>query len=361
MSRRRYVAALAVAIGTTIAGTGCAIPSGTTDPYATYHSEEWSDLPAARVPAPIPPSGDSAEGDVPGTGGWTPAATTSGPLPTDLAERVTAARASAAARGADVAVSLLDRTTGDRVVADGDVLVETASVAKIFIADAVFHETTAPSDPDLELIARMLERSDDDAATALWSEHGGSALVDDVVARYGLHATAAPWDGNWWNTTTTPDDLVDYYAGLLGGAGGLTDDAATAIVSRLRAGTPTAADGYDQWFGIPDALDFEVGDVAFKQGWMCCVSGRWVHLSTAVVGPDSRYVLVVVSHETVTYESPTRETTVEDLAAGSDDAGWDSVLPDTSLDPAVDDVSAAHARETLTDVVRIMFPEGRIG
>ncbi|WP_152447826.1 hypothetical protein [Rhodococcus triatomae] len=361
MNRRRYVAALAVAVGTAIAGSGCALPTGGTDPDIGYPTEQWADIPAGRAVPPIPASGGASDEAAPGTGGWTPAATTSGPLPADLADRVTAARAAAAARGADVAVSLLDRTTGDRIVADGGVLVETASVAKVFIADAVLHESSAPSAPDLELVTRMLERSDDDAASALWFEYGGSAIVDAVVARYGLHATTAPWDDNWWNTTTTPDDLVDYYAGLLSGAGGLSGGAATEILAHLRAATPTAADGYDQWFGIPDALDFEVGDVAFKQGWMCCVAGRWVHLSTAVVGPDSRYVLVVVSHETVTYESATRATTVADLGAGSDDAGWNSILPDTSLDTAVDDASAAHARETLTEVVRIMFPEGRIG
>jgi hypothetical protein len=361
VNRRRCVAALAVAIGTTIAALGCALPTRSGDAVSvddvsvddtdSYRSEQWSDLPTRHAVPPIPVSVVPSAGQLPPIpGGWTRAVAPSGPLPSDMTDRVAAARAAAAARGADVAVSLLDRSTGDHVVADGSTAVETASVAKLFIADAVLHENPTPSADDLELIARMLERSDDAAANALWFAYGGDAIVDAVVARYGLHATTAPWDGNWWNTMTTPDDLVEYYAGLLDGTGGLSNEASETVLSHLRAATPTAADGYDQRFGIPDALVYESGNVAVKQGWMCCTAGRWVHLSTAVIGPQSRYVLVVVSHEDVDY------------GTGSD--GLNQVvaaLPDTSLDAAVEDASAAHARETITDVVRILFPEGRIG
>ena len=76
------------------------------------------------------------------------------------------------------------------------------------------HELT-PEEHDL--IGRMLERSDDDAANTLWNEYGGPEIVEDVVGRYHLTATTTPYDDNWWNTETTPADLVDYYAGLLDG------------------------------------------------------------------------------------------------------------------------------------------------
>jgi len=62
--------------------------------------------------------------------------------------------------------------------------------------------------------------------------------------------------------------------------------------------------------------------VAVKQGWFCCWSGaNQLHVSTGVIGPDRRYVMAI-----------------------------------SSLDP----VSAAAARETMTQAVKTMFPGGKI-
>ena len=113
---------------------------------------------------------------------------------------------------------------------------------------------------------------------------------------------------------------------LLSGAGGLPPEQASIILSNLAASTPTAPDGtvpggvYPQRFGIPEGLYAE--PVAVKQGWMCCWNGgNWMHLSTGVIGPDRRYVMVI-----------------------------------GSMQPA-DDVTA---RNTITQAVKTMFPGGRI-
>jgi hypothetical protein len=76
---------------------------------------------------------------------------------------------------------------------------------------------------------------------------------------------------------------------------------------------------YPQRFGIPEGLPGE--PVAVKQGWMCCVGGDWMHLSTGVVGRDRRYVVAI-----------------------------------SSMQPA----GADEARRTITQAVKTMFPEGRI-
>jgi hypothetical protein len=54
---------------------------------------------------------------------------------------------------------------------------------------------------------------------------------------------------------------------------------------------------------------------------MCCIGNDWMHLSTGVVGPDRRYIMVIGSMQ------PT---------------------------------SAANARATITQAVKTMFPAGRI-
>lgn len=307
---------LAVACLSVVALTGCATPS---DDGTTPDSHRADDLDTTQVVAPV----DLLEGR--------------------LAQ---AAAAAAAERGADVTIALLDRRNGHYEAVADTVSFATASVAKLFIADDLFYrETTAElalTDDERGLVARMLEDSDDDAANALWDEYGTSTIVDDVVSRYHLSDTAVPFDDRWWNTTTTGHDLVDYYAAVLDGRGGLDTAHRDELVGYLRRSHPTAADGYDQSFGIPAGLP-DATDVAVKQGWMCCVDNRWMHLSTGVIGPDDRYVLVLVSRE--------------DLDYGDGDGDY---YPDTSVTAAVDDVSAAHARETITDVVRTVFPERRI-
>ncbi|WP_430331969.1 serine hydrolase [Rhodococcus sp. ACT016] len=268
-----------------------------------------------------------------------------GPAPLTIEGRITQSVVDAAGRGADVTIALLDRRDGHYESFADATPFPTASVAKLFIADDLFYrESTAElalTDGEHELVARMLEYSDDDAANQLWDDYGTSDIVVDVVSRYGLADTEPPYDDHWWNTVTTGHDLVDYYSAVLDGRGGLDPEHRDEMMTYLRTSNPTAADGYDQSFGIPAGLPDE-SDVAVKQGWMCCIDDRWTHVSTGVIGPDDRYVLVLVSRE--------------DLDYGDGDAEY----PDTSLTAAVDDVSAAHARETITDVARTLFPQRRI-
>lgn len=270
-----------------------------------------------------------------------------GPEPTTLEARIGKAVSDAADRGANLTLALLDRHQNRHVAFADTEPFATASVAKLFIADdLLYRESTDEldlSDDEHALIARMLEDSDDDAANELWNEYGASELVLDVVSRYGLPTTAVPYDGNWWNTETTASDLVRYYSAVLDGTGGLDAPHRAELLGYLRNSHPIAADGYDQRFGIPDGLPDETVK-AVKQGWMCCIDDRWIHVSTGIVGDGDRYVVVLVSRE--------------DLDYGDGDANFD--YPDTSLTAAVDDVSAAHARETITDVVRTLFPQRRI-
>ncbi|MDT5322981.1 MAG: hypothetical protein QOF25_133, partial [Mycobacterium sp.] len=173
---------------------------------------------------------------------------------------------------------------------------------------------------DRQSLDVMLRSSDDNAAENFWNRGGGNAIITRVAARYGLRSTTTPYDGRWWNTMSTAGDLVRYYDMLLDGSGGLPPERASTILSNLAQSTPNGIDGYPQRFGIPDGLFAE--SVAVKQGWMCCWSGgNWMHMSTGVIGPDRRYVMVI-----------------------------------GSMQP-VDD---STARQTITQAVKTMFPGGQI-
>lgn len=248
---------------------------------------------------------------------------------TGLAEREREATSAAAAAGADITAAVLDRNTGQLVTNGNGMTIAIASVVKLFIADDLLLQEsegrTTLSPEDRKSLDVMLRSSDDSAAEVFWNRSGGSAIIDRVVDRYGLSQTRRPSNGRWFNTISTATDLIRYYDMLLSGAGGLPSEQANIILSNLAASTPTAPDGmvpggiYPQRFGIPEGMFAE--PVAVKQGWMCCVGADWMHLSTGVVGPNRRYVMVIGS-----------------MQATNDDS----------------------ARQTITDAVKTMFPEGKI-
>ncbi len=241
----------------------------------------------------------------------------------ELQARVQRATDEATASGAALSVAILDRAT-HQLVSNGDSqVIGTASVAKLFIADdLLLHESqgkTALSTVDRQALDIMLQSSDDDAAERFWDQGGGASIITEVATRYGLTSTTPPSDGRWWNTMSSMTDLIRYYEMLLDGSGGLPAEQAKIIVNDLGQSTPNGIDGYPQRFGIPEGLYAE--PVAVKQGWMCCIGSDWMHLSTGVIGPDHRYIMVV-----------------------------------QSLQPSDD----ATARDTITRAVRTMFPNGRI-
>ena len=247
-----------------------------------------------------------------------------------LADRTRQATAEATRAGADMAITVLDRNTGQLVSNGNNEAMPIASVVKLFIADDLLLQEargqTKLSGDDRKSLEAMLRSSDDSAAEVFWNRSGGSAIVSRVTGRYGLGATTTPYNGRWFNTLSTTGDLVRYYDKLMSGVGGLPRDKAEFMLANLAASTPTAPDGtvpggvYPQRFGIPEG--FYAEPVAVKQGWFCCWNGgNWVHWSTGAIGSDRRYVMALASMQ------PT------------------------------DDVTA---RNTMTQAVKTMFPGGRI-
>jgi hypothetical protein len=240
-----------------------------------------------------------------------------------LDARMRQATADAAKSGAKTSVFVLDRTTGQTVSNAGPSF-PIASVVKLFIADDLLlraskgEATLSPA--DRKSLDVMLRSSDDSAAQNFWDRSGGNAVIARVKARYGLPGTTAPYNGHWDVTTSTASDLVRYYDMLLNGSGGLPAEQANIILGDLAQSTPTGSDGYPQRFGIPEGLYAE--QVAVKQGWFCCWNGaNQLHVTTGVIGPERRYVMAV-----------------------------------GSLDPT----GAAAARTNITQVVKTMFPGGKI-
>lgn len=187
----------------------------------------------------------------------------------------------AAGGSSDVGLALLDLHTGQVVSAQGDKPFYSASLSKLVVAfDALRQQ---PSDEDRDLIRRALSASDDNAMDVLWTRFDGMGAIGRVAAEAGLTGTHAPDDpSQWGEVVITANDMVRLYEHIL--ASPERDE----IIAALSSATATAADGFDQAFGL-----LGVTGAYAKQGWMYYLpSDVYLH-SAGVV--DDRYAVAVLT------------------------------------------------------------------
>ena len=174
--------------------------------------------------------------------------------------------AAEAADGVTVSFLVLNRHTGESVIQhEVHQQFRSASLVKILIALDYF-ESRGPdaivSEEDLALLQSMLRVSDDTAASILWVRGGFEAVVQRMVTRLGLVDTEPPEDRRIWGyTAISAADVATTYRYLLQTAHPRFRD---FIMGNLRLATRCAADGRDQYFGIPRAVP---RPWAIKQGW----------------------------------------------------------------------------------------------
>jgi hypothetical protein len=140
-----------------------------------------------------------------------------------------------------------------------------ASVVKLLIAlDYLRRQGSTATIPpkDLALLQPMLRRSNDDAASVLWVRGGFTDIIHRMVALIGLTDTSAPADpGMWGYTAISASNVATIYRYLLNEA---KPEYRDFIIGNLRQAKKCAADGFDQYFGIPRAAP---KPWAVKQGW----------------------------------------------------------------------------------------------
>ncbi|ATY09067.1 hypothetical protein CU254_00100 [Amycolatopsis sp. AA4] len=200
-----------------------------------------------------------------------------------------------------VSVVVYDRATGTTPVSvDAHRRYTSASLVKLLIALDALDRGSSPG-----TVRAMLSRSDDDTASKLWVEGGETSIVRDAVAEMGLAETKPPHDpGRWGDTEITAADITRVYRYLMDRAPAPHRE---TILQALREATENGADGFRQYFGIPDALG--PGSWAVKQGWSCCNPGRILH-STGLVD-DNRYLVTVLTENprSVGYETAAGQVT----------------------------------------------------
>ena len=196
------------------------------------------------------------------------------------------ARAVEAARGVDLGLAVVDLATGAAAGHHADTPFRSASLSKLLVAVDVLTSGEVPA-ADLDRLRRALSLSDDNAMNVLWTLHDGTGAIDRVAAQAGLTATHAPADASQWgDVEMSAHDVASLYRHI---ATDLPDADRDFIVSALSAASPTAADGFDQAYGL-----LAPGTDAYaKQGWMWYPPADF-HLHSAGVVAD-RYAVAALS------------------------------------------------------------------
>jgi hypothetical protein len=195
--------------------------------------------------------------------------------------------------GAQVGYEVFDRTTGSIVASENaGQQVASMSVVKLLIAlDVLARNNGAlPDTGTQQQLHEMLANSDDEIANELWTAGGGPAIVIRMASLLRLTGTAPPNDpGEWGDTQITPEDMVTIYRYVIDQLPKFNQD---LILGALSDAPKVAADGFDQYFGIPDGMPNS--SWAVKQGWGTSGS-QAVMNSTGLVGPQWRYVVIVLA------------------------------------------------------------------
>jgi beta-lactamase class A len=204
----------------------------------------------------------------------------------------------AARRGDEVSVAVYDRTTGRTFTYNNDDVYCTASIMKVALMAVLMYKDEQAGESvtaqQRQLLTRMIEHSDNSAATQIWNDLGRGPGITPVLRKWGLTHTTLRGDGYWGLTQTTASDqvrllqVVDTPNGCLKPA----DQAlARALMTHVEA---------DQRWGVSGGVPSDA-TVALKDGWSPAALNNWRINSIGMVQGEGRNYLIAV----LTFHNPT--------------------------------------------------------
>jgi beta-lactamase class A len=164
------------------------------------------------------------------------------------------------------------------------------------------------------LATRMIENSDNNAATALWNEIGGTSGLTSANRKLGLRHTVAGSGGYWGLTRTTSDDQVRLLSDLT--------SKTSPLSTRNRSyalGLMQSVNSAQDW-GVSAGADDD-DSVALKNGWLprSADGNTWVINSIGRVhGSRHNYLIAILSdHNTTMSTGVTKVEHVSKLIAAA--------------------------------------------
>jgi hypothetical protein len=234
-----------------------------------------------------------------------------------------AAVQAANAAGYRTGIGVIDVRTGAYYGAGEDTAsFASESVAKVLIATELL--LTGQMSGETEATAfQMISESDDDAADDLYALAGGDNVINLVASHYGIaDLGTSPVEPGWWgDTEITAKGIVEFYAAVA-----KDPTVGPWLINAMAKTTEYAADGTDQFFGLPSAT---LG-AAVKQGWGDdgTDSPNAVFNSTGYVDTDRYAVAILVDGPPDSYGN-----TIGDMVTTEADA----LMPGGQIASPVDD------------------------
>ncbi|MCK9897857.1 serine hydrolase [Frankia sp. AgB32] len=204
--------------------------------------------------------------------------------------RTAAFRTYLAGRPGHVSVAFYDAVAGTTVALTDPAVAgyETASSVKLDILTALVQRAgdsgRLPARQQA-LARKMISVSDNSAASALWSDAGGTAGMNAFFGRLGMSSTRAGSGGRWGLTSTTGADQLAVLRAV--SYPGVLTAAQRGVISSLLK-TVVPAQRWGLTGGVPAGVTVDL-----KNGWLPRTSG-WVITSLAHVHGDGRdYIMAV--------------------------------------------------------------------
>lgn len=250
-------------------------------------------------PAKTTSTGTSAKTTAPSTSPPTTSTTSEPPDPPGQVSTATATKTSASIKNLSsylgqggVSIEAVNLETGAtyRYGATGGM--RTGSIVKLYILETVMlrHQKagTKLSSNERALATRMIENSDNNAATALWNEIGKGSGLRTAAAELGVKNTVPGADGTWGLTQTNAPDYISLLRNL-------TSDRALNAPSRKYILDLMEDVEADQRWGVSAAAD-KGTTVRLKNGWLATAHdhGRWLVNSVGVITARGDKVIVAV-------------------------------------------------------------------
>ncbi|MBO0701905.1 MAG: hypothetical protein J2P38_03165 [Candidatus Dormibacteraeota bacterium] len=255
----------AVTIAAGLLGIAAAAqPASLTQRYVTATPRSTPTAPQA-APSSVPaPSGQTAR-----------MAALAAPLPPDSV--------SVAARNLTTGASFSFGSSGGQT---------TASVVKLDILETLLLEVQAVgqhlTDDQNREARNMIEDSDDDAASQLWSDVGGGPAIAAANRRLGVQCTVPDPGSEWGLTTTCAQGQVQLLYQLESRSSPLEEARRDYVLSLLTSVSP------DQAWGIPVVADSDT-QFAVKDGWLNLDGDTdWAINSDAIVTYHGQTLLIAV-------------------------------------------------------------------
>ena len=165
----------------------------------------------------------------------------------------------------------------------------TASIIKVDILETRLYQTGGHlSSHDRQLAAAMIERSDNNAATALWNEDGSAVGIAAYNRQAGLRCTSFDRAGHWGLTLTCATDQLSLLAKLA-----TPNRLLSSYSRRYQLNLMEHVAPWEAW-GISGGVPHAGVSVALKNGWLPHGTIPWIVNSIGIIHGQGRYYYIAV-------------------------------------------------------------------